>query len=216
MSNRSYEQYCPIAEALDVLGERWTLLILRELTLGPQRFTDLRQALPGIAPNLLTERLRTLEEAGLVRQEELPPPAARSVYVATEEAKAVVPVLRALARFGMAHLDAPKEGRVRPSMAVWGALAPRLDPIAASDVDLVVHLDLHGEEFDLAVREGRLRRPSRDRAADVTITGSPAALVTLCQGTATAAALSAKGRLDLTGSASAKRAFATAFDVVLR
>jgi DNA-binding HxlR family transcriptional regulator len=216
VSNRSYEQYCPIAEALDVLGERWTLLILRELNLGPQRFTDLRQALPGIAPNLLTERLRALEEAGLVRQEELPPPAARSVYVATDEAKAVIPVLRALARFGMARLDPPEEGSVRPSMAVWGALVPRLDPIAAGDADLVVHLDLDGDEFDISVREGRIRRPALGRAADVTVTGSPAALVTLCQGTATAAALAAKGRLELSGSASAKRAFAAAFDVALR
>ena len=79
MANRSYDQYCPIAVALDALGDRWTLLILRELTIGERRFTDLRTALPGIAPNLLADRLRDLQERGLVEQRELPPPAARAV-----------------------------------------------------------------------------------------------------------------------------------------
>ena len=78
------EQYCPIARALDVLGDRWTLLILRELVNGDQRFTDLRTNLPGIAPTVLTQRLRALTEEGLVTTKELPPPAARSVYTLTE------------------------------------------------------------------------------------------------------------------------------------
>ena len=80
---RGYQQHCPIAVALDELGDRWVLLILRELMLGPQRFTDLRHALPGIAPNLLSERLRTLEDAGLVARTVLEPPAARTVYIVT-------------------------------------------------------------------------------------------------------------------------------------
>ena len=75
MTNRTYEQYCPIATALDVLGDRWTLLVLRELLIGEQRFTDLRRSLPGMAPNLLTERLRLLEDQGFVTRRELPPPA---------------------------------------------------------------------------------------------------------------------------------------------
>ena len=74
------EQYCPIARALDVLGDRWTLLILRDLVGSDQRFTDLRRRLPGIAPTLLTQRLRTMMAEGLVATKELPPPAARSVY----------------------------------------------------------------------------------------------------------------------------------------
>ena len=78
MSTKSYEQFCTIAAALDLVGDRWTLLILRELSFGEQRFTDLKAALPGIATNLLTERLRKLEDAGLVEQQELPAPAARS------------------------------------------------------------------------------------------------------------------------------------------
>jgi DNA-binding HxlR family transcriptional regulator len=216
VANRSYEQYCPIAGALDVLGERWTLLILRELLLGPQRFTDLRRRLPGLAPNLLADRLRSLEDEGLVRQEELPPPAARTVYVATDEARAVAPVLRALARFGMRHLPEPVEGEVRPSMAVWGALASRLDPVAAGAVDLLVQLELGGERFDLAVRQGRIRRAEAGRPPDVTVTGSPAALVSVCQGSLSLAEATRQGRLEVRGTAAARRQLATVFALPAR
>jgi len=216
VTNRSYEQYCPIAGALDLLGDRWTLLILRELSLGPQRFTDLRQSLPGIATNLLAERLRSLEEDGLVRQEELPPPAARIVYVATDDGRGVIPVLRALAKFGLDRLEAPKEGHVRPTMAVWAALVPRFDPVAALDTDLAVHVELDGETFDVGVRDGRLRRPEPGRDPDVTITGSPAALVNVCKGRTTLAEAEHRGRLHVRGSAAARRRFADAFDLALR
>src|SRR3954470_15891370 len=118
MSGKSYEQYCTIATALDLVGDRWTLLVLRELSFGEQRFTDLKAALPGIATNLLTERLRKLEDAGLVEQRELPAPAARSVYALTRDGVRIRPVLRAIAQFGLPYLPEPEEGRVRPRMAV--------------------------------------------------------------------------------------------------
>src|SRR6476646_10207660 len=109
--NHGYRQYCPIARALDVLGDRWTLLILRELTMsGDRRFTDLRRSLPGIAPGLLSDRLRSLTEHGLVTTKELPPPAARTVYAVTPRGREAVPVLRALSRFGLPLLDPPGQG----------------------------------------------------------------------------------------------------------
>ncbi|HEY9304592.1 MAG TPA: helix-turn-helix domain-containing protein, partial [Mycobacterium sp.] len=77
---KSYNQNCPVAKGLDILGERWTLLILRELFGGPRRYSDLRAELPGIATNLLAERLKELQDAGLVDRAELPPPVARTVY----------------------------------------------------------------------------------------------------------------------------------------
>jgi DNA-binding HxlR family transcriptional regulator len=153
VAHRSYEQYCPIAAALDVLGDRWTLLILRELTMGEHRFTDLRAALPGIAPNLLAERLRDLQAAGLVEQRELPPPAARTVYAVTADGRDVVPVLRALARFGVGRLGVPADDvAVRPRMAVYGMVAPFHAPERAGER---FHARLHvdGETFDL-VTEG--------------------------------------------------------------
>src|SRR5690606_19793745 len=84
MAQRSYNQFCALAFALDLIGERWTLLIIRELPTGPKRFTDLQEGLPGISTNLLSERLKTLEQHGLARRRTLPPPAASMVYELTD------------------------------------------------------------------------------------------------------------------------------------
>src|ERR671915_2625434 len=108
---RSYQQYCAVAKALDVVGERWTLLILRDLVhLGPRRYTDLLHALPGIGTNLLAARLRALEEAGVVRRRRLPPPAASTVYELTEYGAGLDEAVYALARWGARSLGPPKEG----------------------------------------------------------------------------------------------------------
>src|ERR671935_1389033 len=96
-SRHRYQQYCALARTLDVAGDRWTLLIVRELTPGPRRFTDLLDGLPGISRNLLTERLRALERDGIIAREELQPPAARQVYDLTEDGRrlgeATVPLI---------------------------------------------------------------------------------------------------------------------------
>lgn len=104
---RTYGQYCPIARSLDVLGERWTLLIVRELLVGPQRYSDLQDHLPGLWSNLLAPRLRDLEAAGLVKRRELPPPAARLVYDLTDVGRALEPAIYELARWGLELLDDP-------------------------------------------------------------------------------------------------------------
>ena len=85
MAEHHYQQYCALARALDVAGDRWSLLIVRELMPGPRRFTDLIDGLPGISRNLLTERLRALERNGVIARQELPPPAARQVYELTDD-----------------------------------------------------------------------------------------------------------------------------------
>ena len=85
--SRRYHQYCPVARVLDVIGERWTLLIVRELLLGPRRFTDLADGLPGIGSSVLTTRLKQLEQTGLVAKRTLPPPAASVVYELTDEGR---------------------------------------------------------------------------------------------------------------------------------
>ena len=210
MANKSYDQYCGIAAALDVVGDRWTLLILRELSFGRRRFTDLRTALPGIASNLLTDRLRDLEESGLVEQQELPPPAARTVYALTASGERIVPVLRALARFGLPLLTDPAEGQVRPRTAVYGALAPLIDGPGATGANLLMRFLLDGEELWLQVRNGRIERPDRAVEPDLTFTGSAAALVELCRGTADLAAL--RPRLAMDGSHAARKAFISLLD----
>ncbi len=122
--DRTYGQYCPIAIGLDVIGDRWTLLMLRELSMGDRRFTDLRADLPGIAPNLLTERLRSLQAAGLVNAVDLPPPAARSVYRLTDEGRRIEPVLRSVARFGSRYLTGEPSEAFDARRAAYALLAP--------------------------------------------------------------------------------------------
>ena len=112
MPARSYGHYCPVAKTLELVGERWTLLIVRELLVGPQRFTDLHAALGGIPRNLLADRLRDLEAHDIITRAELPPPAARSVYELTEAGRALLPVIGALAQWGLTHLPPPEPGEV--------------------------------------------------------------------------------------------------------
>ncbi len=101
---RSYEQYCPLARALDVIGDRWAMLVLRELFFTPKRFTDLQARLDGIAPNLLSRRLKELEAAELVTRRRLDPPAAATVYELTERGRTLEPALLELARWGTQFL----------------------------------------------------------------------------------------------------------------
>jgi len=119
MPARSYGHYCPLAKTLELVGERWTLLIVRELLVGPQRFTDLHAALEGIPRNLLADRLRDLEANGIVARAELPPPAARSVYQLTEAGTALLPVIGALAQWGLMHLPPAQPGEtVSPALGI--------------------------------------------------------------------------------------------------
>jgi len=108
---RSYGQYCSVAKALDVIGDRWSLLIIRELLLqGPCRYTDLRNGLPGIATNLLSDRLRELEAAGLVRREEAAPPVATTLFRLTEAGVQLEPALDALGAWGIRYMTQPDAG----------------------------------------------------------------------------------------------------------
>ncbi len=108
---RSYGQYCSVAKALDVVGDRWTLLIVRELLLqGPCRYTDLRNGLPGIATNLLADRLHELEAAGLVRREEAAPPVATTLFHLTEAGAGLEPALEALGGWGIRYMAEPAAG----------------------------------------------------------------------------------------------------------
>jgi DNA-binding HxlR family transcriptional regulator len=104
---KDYDQYCPIAFSLGMVGERWTLLVVRELHYGPKRYTDLVDNLPGIGTNILATRLKELEQNGLVVKRRLPPPAASMVYELTESGQLLQPVLHELARFGARLIGPP-------------------------------------------------------------------------------------------------------------
>ena len=129
MSKR-YDQYCPIAHALDLVGERWALLVVRELLYGPHRYTDLAAKLPGIGTNILAGRLKDLESCGIVAKRRLPPPAASQVYELTEYGHALKPVIRELAVWGIRSLGPPSfEGELAPEW-LYHALDTVFAPVA--------------------------------------------------------------------------------------
>lgn len=143
---KRYGQYCPVAHALDQVGDRWALLIVRELMLGQRRFTDLAEALPGIGSNILSTRLRTLEASGVVRKRKLAPPLAVTVYELTEQGHALDGVLAALAQWGATTLGAPLasdcwsmyavHARFRPEAAVDGVYEIRFGEDGAISLEV--------------------------------------------------------------------------------
>jgi DNA-binding HxlR family transcriptional regulator len=126
---KRYDQYCPIACSLSLVGERWTLLVVRELMHGPKRYTDLVDGLPGIGTNILAARLKALEAAGLIERRKLPPPAASSVYELTPTGQGLRPVLHELARFGARLMGPPPLEALDPGWLV-NALDLALSPIS--------------------------------------------------------------------------------------
>jgi DNA-binding HxlR family transcriptional regulator len=150
---RSYGQYCALAKALDVIGDRWTLLIVRELLVqGGRRYTDLREGLPGIATNLLVDRLREMERAGLVRREEAPPPVATTLFHLTDRGRELEPVLLQLGRWGAPLLDgAPKKDAFRLH---WLAL-PAKNCLKDHQPDQPpIRIELRGGEQTMAIEVG--------------------------------------------------------------
>src|SRR5918994_1573971 len=121
MPEQGYQQYCALARALDAVGNRWTMLIVRELRPGPRRFTDLVDGLPGISRKLLTERLRDLERDGIITRTELPPPAARQVYELTDDGRDLATALTPLAAWGARRLgERQTEESFRPRWSAVG------------------------------------------------------------------------------------------------
>lgn len=128
---KRYDQYCPIAHALGLVGERWSLLVVRELIQGPKRYTDLVDGLPGIGTNILASRLKDLEAGGIIRKTKLPPPAASTVYELTQCGNDLRPVLHELARWGARTLGPPPAGALEPGW-LRNALEITLSPVVTA------------------------------------------------------------------------------------
>ncbi|MGW3746043.1 winged helix-turn-helix transcriptional regulator [Streptomyces sp. NPDC005146] len=153
--SRSYEQTCRIARALDVLGERWTLLIVRELTLGPRRYGDILDALPGMGTSLLSARLKHLEQCGVLRRTVLPGPGRAAAYELDDRGAALMPLLASLADWG-GRIGLPPPGYT--DRAAWSVLAMRLTaPEEAADFDTVTELVLGAETLWLQGDGERVR-----------------------------------------------------------
>jgi DNA-binding HxlR family transcriptional regulator len=173
---RSYGDPCGIARALDVVGERWALLVVRELVLGPQRFTDLRGHLPGIATDVLSQRLRQLEQAGVLRPVALPAPASGRAYELTERGRDLEPVLHALGRWGSQEgFEGVTHDMSVDAFAV--ALSTVFEAGRADGLDLTLALVVDGDPLVAEVHDRtlELRRGQADRP-DVRLEGSVAAL----------------------------------------
>ena len=204
---RNYNQNCPIAQGLDILGERWTLLILRELVGGPRRYGDLRAELPGIATNLLADRLRELEDAGLVDRIELPPPIARTVYTLSDTGWRKVPrVLREIAMFGLDLLETT-EAAVTPLNGFLVGVLLGLDP--TNDLNAAYRIDIDGRRFEFGV--GATGLTAGRGAPAVTVTATAADMITARLGPNAATRKAALRRISFDGDKKAVDAMRTAF-----
>jgi DNA-binding HxlR family transcriptional regulator len=166
---RVYNQHCGLAHALDLIGERWSLLIVRELLAGPRRYTDLQGGLVGIPTNVLAGRLREMEAGGLLHKHALPAPASSVVvYELTPEGESLTGVVDELARWGMRTLAPTTEGR--PFRAHWLVLALRasFDAIAAKGVSESYEFTIEGDDvisFTVSNGEGRASVGAAERPA---------------------------------------------------
>jgi DNA-binding HxlR family transcriptional regulator len=209
---KSYEQFCPAARALDVVGERWTLLIVRDLLMGPKRYTDLRAGLPGIATDILTARLRTLEEAGFVRRRELPPPAPATVYELTETGNGLGPVVLALGQVGLAMVGSPAPGEHIPPERFVASLRASFRREEFADLTETYELVIDGRPFTVEVSDGVVdTRPGRASSPSISLDIDADTFVALMTGRSSAANSLAKRRATLEGERSVLERFVDAF-----
>jgi DNA-binding HxlR family transcriptional regulator len=179
--SRAYHQYCPVARVLDVVGERWSLLVVRELLLGPRRFTDLSQGLPGIGTSVLTTRLKQLEQNGLVTRRTLPAPAASVVYELTPDALGLARILAAMADWGMTLLGRP--GDDDEIQGSWLVLSLAVTKDARSVPDGTYELRIDDDVLHIRALDGHLQ-PSHGPVPnpDATITMSAGTLAAIARG----------------------------------
>jgi DNA-binding HxlR family transcriptional regulator len=156
VGRRKYDEGCAVSHALDLIGERWALLVVRELLLGPKRFTDLRAGIPGASPDVLANRLRELTDAGVVHQRKLPPPAASQVYELTDWGAELEPVVTHLGRWGARSPSLPHDAHSSIDSLLL-SLRSLFDPRAASGFSATVTLRVEGRAFHVEIVDGRLR-----------------------------------------------------------
>lgn len=201
MTTKSYNQFCGLAYALDAVGERWTILIVRELMPGPRRFTDLLEGLPGISTNLLAARLKSLEERGVLRRRFLPPPAGVAVYELTELGQALEPALVELGRWG-AQLVPPEPGEAALLRPGSYALTPQVlfHPEAAPGLEATIQLAIDGELLQLHVADGAVEvRQGQAANPGAVLNTGVAAYLALLTGQLTPAAALAEDLISVEG-----------------
>jgi len=196
------QQYCPIARGLDILGDRWTILIVREVAAGQQRFSDIQRNLPGIAATVLTERLRSMSASGLIVAEPVSGSGTRKRYVLGPEGKRALPVLASLVQFGMPILETPEaDTLVRPVMGVRAGILSYFDATAASHIIETYEVRIGDQVFSVNSRaEMTLAAASPDLVVEFPTART---LVDIRQGRTTFDQLSKRGVIKSKGSVSA-------------
>ena len=175
-TRRSYGDPCGIARALDLVGERWALLVVRELLLGPKRFTDLREGLPHLSADVLSQRLRELEASGVVRRAKLPPPAGSHVYELTDWGRELEPVVLALGRWG-SRAPFPDGDMPLGAEALMIALKTVFDPARSDGLETTIGIGLGEHRFRATIAGSRLEIARGDaHNAAATIRADPTSL----------------------------------------
>jgi DNA-binding HxlR family transcriptional regulator/putative sterol carrier protein len=199
-----YQQYCALARALDVAGDRWTLLVVRELVPGPRRFTDLLEGLPGVSRNLLTERLRGLERDGVVARRELPAPAARMVYELTADGRDLADAIVPLIRWGTGRLGERKWGEsFRPRWSAVG-MAGLADRDAAKGVSETYQYLVGDSAFHFTVDDGSIEvHDGRAHDPAIVVRTEEETYADIAAGKITASSAVSAGTLAFSGDAQA-------------
>jgi DNA-binding HxlR family transcriptional regulator len=206
---RRYDDPCGIARALDAVGDRWALLVVRELAFGPKRFTQLRLGLHGASPNVLSQRLRDLEDGGIVRRDVLDPPAGVPVYELTSRGRALEPVLLELGRWGSQEPAAAGE---LSASALLLALKTVFDPAAAADATFAVRID--GDWFALTIASGSIAiAHGRTEHPAVTFETDAATMRSVAFGREPITAAERDGRLTVHGNRHLAQRFTRMFPV---
>ena len=211
---RTYGDGCAIARALDVIGERWALLVVRELLLGPRRYTDLRSGLPNASPNVLSERLRELERAGVVRRRKLPPPAASRVYELTDWGLGLEETVTALGHWAARSPTPPSDAPIVSAASIILALRARFDPAAAQGLRASFELRLGEDRFriDVADDEHEVVRGSEDQAV-ATIDTDPDTLGAVLWGGRSLTDAQRSGKLSIEGDKAAAQRLVRLFPI---
>jgi DNA-binding HxlR family transcriptional regulator len=207
-TKRTYGDACGIARALDVLGERWALMVVREMLLGPKRFTDLRTDLPKVSPDVLAQRLRELEHAGIVVRRTLPAPAASHVYELTPKGLALEPALTELGRWGGANCEPPGADLTMSRDAHILSLRTLFDPALAGGFAVTMSLRLGDERFHAVVADGGLTLERGELPeADVVVETDHATMIAIAHGRRTFAEARRSGDLRVEGDKQAAARF---------
>lgn len=213
VQKRRYSDACGLAHGLDIVGERWALLVIRELLLGPRRFSDLRAALPGLSANVLTQRLSELEERHVVERLRLPPPANVQVYGLTPWGQEAESMVLAMAKWSY---RSPGHDRMLPlsGTAMMLSLKINLDAKAAGDLALTVGFDIAGTPYRATLAKGAYHVEAGEAAhPDLAFTGTARGLAARFYGKTPLAQLAMGGMLNMVGDAALEARFNALFQL---